>query len=59
MFNDLGILSKQQTNNLGLLSKQSVKEIGPIIKPEKFVFLLITEDDFILITEDTSYMLIV
>ncbi len=59
MFYDLGILSKQQANNVGTLYKQSVINIGTIIKPEKFVYILITEDDYILITEDESYKLIV
>ena len=51
MFYDLGILSKQQANNVGTLYKQSVINIGTIIKPEKFVYILITEDE--------SYKLIV
>ena len=59
MFYNLGILSKQQANNVGTLYKQSVINIGTIIKPEKFVYILITENDYILITEDENYKLIV
>lgn len=59
MFCNLGILNKQQASDLGTLNKQDVKDMGIIIKPDKFVYMLITEDDCILITEDSSYKLIV
>lgn len=59
MFYDLGILSKQKANDLGILNKQSVKDIGIIIKPEKFIYILITEDDYVLITEDNLYKIMI
>lgn len=59
MFCDLGALNKQQAVDLGILKKESIKDIGVIIKPEKFVYILITEDDYILITEDELHKLIV
>ncbi len=59
MFCDLGALNKQQAVDLGILKKESIKDIGIIIKPEKFVYILITEDDYILITEDELHKLIV
>lgn len=59
MYYDLGILSKQRPNDLGLLYKQDEINMGILIKPEKFVYILITEDDYIFITEDNAYKLIV
>ncbi len=59
MYYDLGVLSKQKPNDLGLLYKQSAINMGILIKPEKFVYILITEDDYIFITEDDAYELIV
>lgn len=59
MFYDLGVLLKQKSTDLGTLYKQSIINMGTIIKPEKFTYILITEDDYILITEDESYKLIV
>jgi hypothetical protein len=59
MFYDLGVLLKQKSTDLGTLYRQSIINMGTIIKPEKFVYILITEDDYILITEDESYKLIV
>lgn len=59
MFYDLGVLFKQESTDLGILYKQSTINMGTIIKPEKFVYILITEDNYILITEDDSYKLIV
>lgn len=59
MFYDLGTLSKQESIDLGLLCKQNIINMGTIIKPEKFVYILLTEDDYILITEDEFYELIV
>lgn len=59
MFYDLGFLTKQEVNDLGILNKAKIEDIGIIIKPEKFVYMLITEDDYIFITEDESYELIV
>lgn len=59
MFYDLGVLLKQKSTDLGTLYKQSIINMGTIIKPEKFIYILITEDDYILITEDESYKLIV
>ena len=59
MFYDLGILAKQEANDLGIISKQEIQDIGIIIKPPKFVYMLLTEDDYILITEDEFYKLIV
>lgn len=59
MFYDLGVLLKQKSTDLGILYRQSIIDMGTIIKPEKFIYILITEDDYILITEDESYKLIV
>lgn len=59
MFYDLGVLLKQKSTDLGTLYRQSIINMGTIIKPEKFIYILITEDDYILITEDESYKLIV
>ena len=59
MFYDLGVLSKQQPENIGTIYKQNSINMGNIIKPEKFVYILITEDDYMLVTEDNSYKLIV
>lgn len=59
MFYDLGTLKKQEAKSLGILNKQKEQNIGIIIKPEKFVYMLVTEDDYILITEDEYYKLIV
>lgn len=59
MFYDLGVLLKQKSTDLGTLYRQSIINMGTIIKPEKFVYILITEDDYILMTEDESYKLIV
>ena len=50
---------KQKSTDLGTLYRQSIINMGTIIKPEKFIYILITEDDYILITEDESYKLIV
>lgn len=45
--------------DLGILKKQEVKDIGIIVRPEKFIYILITEDDYTLITEDDNNKLIV
>lgn len=45
--------------DLGILKKQEVKDIGIIVRPEKFIYILITEDDYALITEDDNNKLIV
>ena len=45
-------------NDIGTLEKQIPQDIGIILRPERFICFLITEDDFILITENNSYELI-
>lgn len=54
---DLGIIDKQPVQDIGFLSKESAKDLGVMIKPEKIIYILITEDNYKLITEDSSYML--
>lgn len=48
MFYDLGVLSKQQTSDLGI-----------IFRPESFVYFLLTEDEYMFITENSNYFLVV
>lgn len=59
MFYDLGTLKKQKTQNLGVLNRQKEQNMGIMIKPGKFVYILITENDYMLITEDEKYKIIV
>lgn len=56
---DLGVINKQPVQDIGTLSKEPAKDLGVIRRPEKIIYILITEDNCILITEDELYNLIV
>ena len=52
---DLGILKKQPIQDIGSLSKQPEKDLGIIIKTKGYIYVLITEDGYNLVTEDNIY----
>lgn len=57
--NDLGTLSKRPIEDIGILSKEFAKDLGVMFKTKSYIYMLITEDNYKLITEDSSYNLII
>ena len=52
---DFGTLKKQLIQDIGILSKQPENDLGIIIKTKSFIYILIAEDNYSLVTEDDTY----